>query len=139
MDLFLTVADILGMGIPNQVYGISLKPLIENQDASVDLPDYFLAETYFKKVKKISVYSTKWKYSENRDNFWTNMNPRELQKMKVKERGKLTDQIEKQPEIAKKLGGYLEDWEKKQVMVKPTTFEMSKEVIEQLRVLGYIE
>jgi len=139
MDLFPTVADILGMEIPDQIDGISLKPLIDSQDASVDLPDYFIAETYFKKVKKISVYSTKWKYFENRDNFWTNLNPRELQKMGVKERGKLTDQIEKQPEIAKKLGGYLEAWEKRHPMAKPTVFEMSEEEIENLRLLGYIE
>jgi arylsulfatase A-like enzyme len=138
MDLFPTVADILGMEIPNQIDGISLKPLIGNQDTSVDLPDYFIAETYFGKVKKLSVYSTNWKYFENRDN-WPNLNPRELQKMGVKERGKFTDQIEQKPELAKKLGAYLEDWEKKHVKVKPTVFEMSKEVIEQLRSLGYIE
>ena len=61
MDLFPTVADILGMEIPNQIDGISLKPLIDSQDASVDLPDYFIAETYFKKVKKQIEKEERWK------------------------------------------------------------------------------
>jgi arylsulfatase A-like enzyme len=141
MDLMPTILDYVGITFPkNQdINGISLYHLISGHGKEPQLPNFFIAETNFRNVNKISVYSKNWKYFENRD-FCEEINPRELQKMNVLENGKLTDKIKEEIEIATKMKRLLYQWEKKHKRMKRTApyGKLSKKEIQQLKSIGYL-
>jgi arylsulfatase A-like enzyme len=65
MDLMPTILDLFGFDIPKGMDGVSVKALIEDPEAEVDLPEYFVTETDFRIAEKIGVYSKEWKYFES--------------------------------------------------------------------------
>ncbi len=139
IDLMPTVLDYLGIQLPKGIQGRSLLRIIEGEESDVNLPQYFVAETNWRNVEKIALYSDRWKYIENRDN-WDGVNRYELQPMGIKENGIKTDRIEYEPGIAEEMKGFLRAWEKAHPKTPPTLLEHnpSLEEIRQLRSLGYL-
>jgi arylsulfatase A-like enzyme len=139
MDLMPTILELFGFEIPAGIDGVSVKTLMDDPEAEVALPAYFVTETDFRVAEKIGVYAGDWKYFENRDN-WANMNPRELQPVGATEGGAQSDQIDVHPGIAAELESYLEAWEREHPKSEPTlgTEALSDGEKRQLRELGYL-
>lgn len=140
MDLMPTVLEYLKLPLPPGISGHSLLKMIYKDKPKVDLPRYFVAETYFRETDKIAVYSPEWKYIENRDD-QKGANPRELQPMGVKENGIATDKIRENEAVASTLKEYLDSWEnryKKEPPISPQAPPTPDE-IRQLKSLGYLK
>ncbi len=140
MDIVPTVLDFLHIKPLRHIDGRSLLALIENPRAKTDLPKYFVTETNFRNVNKVAVYSDKWKYFENRDN-WPGLNPRELQPANALEMGKKSDEIDKNKDVSNDLQRYLLEWEKQNPKRKPTPprTPLPKGMIQQLKAIGYLQ
>lgn len=141
LDLMPTILDYVEIPLPKgqRIHGRSLIGLIRGNGKNLQLPDFFVAETNWRKVNKIAVYSQKWKYFQNRDN-WKGVNINELQPMGLTENGKLTDKIHEYSEIGKEMKKILFQWEKQYKRAKRTfpQGKLSKKEIEQLKSLGYL-
>lgn len=137
MDLMPTILDYLKIPVPDNIHGKSLLGLIDK--SSVQLPQYFVAETLYRGCNKIAVYSDKWKYIENYDGH-EGVNKFELQPVGKKENGKVSDMINKRGEEALPMKEFLRSWEKRYPKVKPTPVykKPSPEVLKQLKALGYL-
>ncbi len=141
LDLMPTILDYVHVPIPKDIEGKSLLNLIAGKEEDIGLPSFFVTETNWKGVDKIGVYSDRWKYIENRDN-WPGVNPYELQEVGAGENGKVTDKIERDPEIGEELKKYLNLWEALYVKVDSSSYNgkrPSKKELEQLKALGYIK
>ncbi len=138
MDMMPTILDYLDISMPERIQGKSLLKMIK-ECSTVELPKFFVAETNWRNVNKIAIYSDRWKYIENRDN-WTGVNRYELQPMGIKENGKKTDRIEYEPKIAEKMKDFLRTWEKAHPKTPPAMIKdkPSSEEIRQLKSLGYL-
>ncbi len=138
LDLMPTVLDFLGVQPPPDMRGTSLVPLING--GTVDLPERFFVETYFRGTNKLGVYAEDWKLFHNRDEY-PKVNPVELQRMGIMENGVLTDEIQRFPEVALELTAYLREWEISYLPADPVELgeDLSQEAIEQLRSLGYLQ
>ena len=66
LDLMPTILDYAAVPVPDGIEGRSLLPLLRDEDAAVDLPETFVAETRFRRQNKIAAYAKEWKYIENR-------------------------------------------------------------------------
>ncbi len=144
MDMMPTVLDYLGLPVPNNLDGVSLLRMIHGNESDVALPEYFVAETQYDKSNKIAVYSKDWEYIENRDDLPVKkvaVNKVELQPAGIKEKGVLTDMVDKKPEIVKRMKKFLDRWERKYPKRKKTDPQKSPspEEIKQLKSLGYIQ
>jgi arylsulfatase A-like enzyme len=139
MDLMPTVLDYLNISLPDGIQGKSLLKLISDENADIGLPKLFVAETYFRKSKKIAVYSDKWKFIENRDN-QEGVNRFELQPAGIKENGKITDKIQENPKISRAMKEFLAFWEQKYPKQKPIRLKhnRSEQELQQLKSLGYL-
>lgn len=139
LDLMPTLLEYLGIEPPPGIDGVSLYPLMLGKAGQVALPDHFLTETYFRGSNKIAVYTNTWKYIENRKPH-RGVNAHELQRMGVKEDGKRTDEIDRFPEVAAELKGYIEAWEERVPKGEstPLTEELPEEMGEQLKAIGYL-
>jgi arylsulfatase A-like enzyme len=140
LDLAPTVLDILEIKPHQNMMGKSVLNLFSGRELDTELPEYFVAETNWQNVDKISVYSDKWKYIENRDN-WDDVNEIELQDVGTKENGRLTDKISLYPDTARIFKTFLSRWEAKFSKVRATQpiSKLSEREIEQLKSLGYIK
>lgn len=141
LDLMPTILDYIHVPIPKDIEGKSLLRLIDKPEMDIGLPNFFVTETNWKGVEKIGVYSDRWKYIENRDN-WPGVNPYELQAVGARENGKMTDRIERDPEISEELKEYLNLWEILYVKVDSSSYNgkrPSKKELDQLKSLGYIK
>jgi arylsulfatase A-like enzyme len=138
MDLMPTVLEYLGIPRPPGIHGRSLLPLLTGEREAVGLPPYFVTETYYSGSEKLAVYSIDWKYIENRDGH-QGVNEFELQPIGTSENGRLTDRIDEQPAVARKLADHLREWERLFPKREPTqpAAGPSEEVLEQLKALGY--
>jgi arylsulfatase A-like enzyme len=139
MDAIPTVMDYIGIAPPENIQGKSVLKLIVNENAQSRLAKYFFAETSWRDVDKIAVYSDHWKYFENYDH-WQGVNIFELQAAGIRENGKLTDKIHDFPALAKKLKGILYQWKKKFPKVKATqpVKKPGQKETDQLKSLGYL-
>jgi arylsulfatase A-like enzyme len=141
LDIMPTILEYADIPLPkgHNIHGRSVFPLITNSSKIPQLPDFFVAETNWRKVNKIAIYSGNWKYIENRDN-WKGVNKRELQPVGQRENGKLTDNISHEVELSKQMKAFLFKWEKQYKRTKPTfpRGKLSRKEIEQLKSLGYL-
>lgn len=141
LDLMPTILDYVKIPLPKgqSIHGRSLISLIIGNGKNLQLPGFFVAETNWRKVNKIAVYSDNWKYFENRDN-WNGVNINELQPMGLRENGILTDKILEYREIGKEMKRLLSQWEKQYKRAKRTFPQgtLSKKEVEQLKSLGYL-
>ncbi len=141
IDLMPTVLAYVGVSPPRGLAGHSLVPLINGSEDQLDLPRYFVAETYFRRSNKIAVYSAKWEYIENRDG-QAGCDTRELQRNGTRQDGSLTNVLPENPKIAQALKKFLDEWEKSHPQAKPTPCkdkEAMSKTLEQLKSLGYIK
>jgi arylsulfatase A-like enzyme len=140
LDLMPTLLDYLKISIPDNIEGKSLLDLIYKGGSKVDLPQYFVTETYFRDTNKIAVRSDKWKYIENRDG-QEGVNLYELQLLGIKENGKVTDKINEEKEMSLTMKEYLRGWEKRYPKVEAVYpgRDPSNEEIQQLKSLGYLQ
>jgi len=141
LDLLPTILDYIGISPPNDIEGRSLINLMKGKGEYLALPDCFVTETNWRNVSKIAIYSGRWKYIENYDN-WPYVNKHELQPMGIKENGMKTDKISSaNEEVVNKLKNYLDSWQNLHIKSESTAPEsmIRDREIEQLKSLGYIE
>ena len=141
LDLLPTLLDYIGISPPNDIEGRSLINLMKGKGEYLALPDCFVTETNWRNVSKIAIYSDRWKYIENYDN-WPYVNKHELQPMGIKENGMKTDKISSaNEEVVNKLKKYLDSWQNLHIKSESTAPEsmIRDREIEQLKSLGYIE
>ncbi|MEM7588342.1 MAG: sulfatase, partial [Acidobacteriota bacterium] len=138
LDLMPTVLDYLGLPAPIDSAGVSVMPWVRGEAATLELPDYFVAETAFRKREKIAVYGEQWKWIENRKRH-RGIRDTELQRMGRKEDGVRTDQQRGQIEEVRRLRRYRADWERRFPKAAPHLSEaLPPNVREQLQSLGYL-
>jgi arylsulfatase A-like enzyme len=140
LDLVPTVLDYVGIQPPRDFQGRSVLALATGVGEVPKLPGVFVTETNWRNVEKIAVYGDEWKYIENRDE-WEGVNPFELQRVGVKENGKLTDVVEIHGDDAEGLREFLRWWEAEYPRAESTqpSEDPSDEELKQLRSLGYIK
>ncbi len=138
MDLAPTILDYAGIAQPDSFTGRSALGLMKDQD--IESPQFFFAETSLRNADKASVYSNKWKFIENYDN-WPGVNKYELQPAGIYENGKFTDQIEVKGELGREMQQILHSWQKKYKKEPSvsTSDEPIDKIKEQLKGLGYID
>ena len=140
LDLAPTILELLGIAIPKQMEGISLKNLITGHGPKPALPEFIVTETLFRQNDKLGVYSDSLKYFEHRDQL-TGTAPREVQNEGIDENGAASNKLEQHLAEAAKMEAYLRKWETahpKSEAIRPSG-ALSKESIEQLKSLGYLE
>jgi hypothetical protein len=92
------------------------------------------------KTNVVLVYSDSWKYFENLDR-QQGTAPREVQEKGINENGAATNKLAQQGAEAAKMEVYLREWEAAHPKTEAIRPEggLSKEAIEQLKALGYLE
>lgn len=141
IDLMPTILDYVKISKrPSHIAGKSLLPLINGTRDTINLPEYFVAETRSNNNNKVAVYSKNLIYIENRDKY-PGVNPRELQSRYRRQNGKRTDLIKQKPEVAAIMERFLKEWEGKypQAKITPCKKKASPETLEQLKSLGYLK
>jgi arylsulfatase A-like enzyme len=140
LDLAPTILGLLGVAIPEPMEGLSLETLITGQGPKPALPEYIVTETLFRKNDKLGVYSDSWKYFENLDGH-EGTAPREIQAKGINENGAATNQLADHGAEAAKMEAYLRKWEAAHPKTKAIHPKggLSKEMIEQLKALGYFK
>lgn len=139
LDLMPTMLDYAGVAASTRMDGRSLMPLIRG-DGTISLPEEFIVETERKVSEKIGVYTPDWKYIENRGPH-QGTNPIELQAIGTTENGAKTDVASRHPDVTRRLGAIISNWERSHPKAPPTLqgVEMSPAELEQLKSLGYID
>jgi arylsulfatase A-like enzyme len=138
IDVMPTLLDYVGAPVPSGIHGRSLFPLMVGAGA-VELPSYFVTETYYDGSHKLAAHGRGWTYIENRDGH-RGVNAFELQAAGAPTNGRRTDRIRRQPLVARRLAAYLRDWERtnpKRPATQPR--QPKRERLEQLRALGYVK
>jgi arylsulfatase A-like enzyme len=140
LDIQPTVLDYARAPVSDRTAGRSLLPMMTGSGAAPTLPDLLVAETNWRDVDKIAVYSEDWMYIENRDG-WKGVNEFELQRIGAPQNGRATDRINARPEIAERLRQAMAEWEerwKPAPAVEPVAGPSDEET-DQLKSLGYIK
>jgi len=140
LDLVPTLLDYAGARPPEDAEGMSLRPLIDDPDASVALPEFFVVETEFRGAKKIGVYGSRLKFIDN-------IVPQrgaerlETQENFIDEDGSRTDVGEEERDERARMRRYLEAWmashpraPRWEAPSGPTEDEVN-----QLRAIGYAQ
>jgi arylsulfatase A-like enzyme len=140
LDVVPTVLDLLGLEVPKDLEGKSLRPLIEGVTESTGLPELKVAETQFRHHDRIAVYSDEWAYIQNRTQL-EGVPEIELQRRGEVENGRATDRAAAHPAVVARLRTYLEQWEQRHPKAAPTPAKRSltDEEREQLKALGYLQ
>ncbi len=138
LDLMPTVLDLLDLPLPDSLQGVSLEPWLAG-DREVELPEYFVAETEFRRYEKIAVRSRQWKYIENRRPH-VGTGRTELQEVGLPEDGKWSNRTRDRPRIVQPMRDFLAEWERRFPKQPPAVAEdVPLEVTKQLKALGYLE
>lgn len=140
LDLAPTILALVGIAIPKQMEGVSLRHLITGHGPLPALPEYIVTETLFRQNDKLGVYSDSLKYFESPDNL-TGTAPREVQDKGTGEGGASSNKLALHSAEAAKMEAYLRRWETahpKSEASRPSG-ALSKESVEQLKSLGYLE
>ena len=138
LDLMPTILDYAAVPAPDGIEGRSLLPLLRDEDATIDLPETFVAETRFRRYNKIAAYEKKWKYIENRDHH-RGTPPRALHRTGVKEDGRRTDRAPGYPTVVDRFASWVRAWEEAHPQAAPTAPDtpLSDSEIAQLESMGY--
>jgi arylsulfatase A-like enzyme len=138
MDVMPTLLDHLGVAGPEDMDGISVKPLIDGFDELPELPRYKVLETYFR-TEKISVYADEYAYIFSPVSH-IGIDKRELQARGGKENGIRTNAIEDHPKVAEELKAFLVEWKETHKKAQPTASKrgISKDEEAQLQAIGYL-
>ena len=138
LDLMPTILDYAAVPAPDGIEGRSLLPLLRDEDATVDLPETFIAETRYRRQNKIAAYEREWKYIENRTGH-RGTRPRALHPMGVKEDGWRTDMALSYTAVADRLASRVRVWEEAHPQAARTApyVPLSDSEIAQLESLGY--
>ncbi len=139
LDLMPTLLEYAGVPAPGGMQGISVLPMVRPNGGRVSLPEHFIVETDYQAAEKIGVYTSVWKYIENRDGH-RGTNPQELQRIGVKENGQKTDVARQFPQVVQELQRVLREWERAHPKIPPSVpgQGLSPAEVEQLRALGYV-
>lgn len=140
LDLVPTVLELAKVSVADEMQGVSLVPLLNDENADIGLPEYFVVESHFRETDKIAVYTSEWKYIENRD-LTKNVPPRELQAIGVKEDGRFTDVGDQHPDLRQELASYIKRWESthERVAATPLTRFLTQEEEDELQGIGYLQ
>jgi len=140
LDFMPTVLEAAGLPVPRSLDGISLMPAVRDPEATLPLPEYFVAETGLRRTHKAAVYGDGWRYYENADGH-EGTAPRELQVAGSEEDGRFTSVIKYNRKQAAKMRAFLDAWEEHLPPAPPKPFKqaLSEAERDQLRALGYIE
>ncbi len=140
LDLLPTLLDVLGLGIPPDLDGVSLLPVILDETHALDLPSYFVTESQFRDVDAVGVYGGAWNYFENRAPL-EGTDAYELQRAASKENGAATNRIDSEPTKAAERAEFLARWEARYPKAEPSrrVQPLSDEERSQLESLGYLE
>jgi len=97
-------------------------------------------ETRFRGSDKLAAYGPDWKLMLHRDGH-AGTNTVELQAWDLTENGAETDLSSQNPSAVERLSHWLEAWEREHPATEPThqESELSREEVEQLRALGYVQ
>jgi len=139
LDIMPTILEYLDITLPKNLHGRSLLPLLLHPEAILPPINYFIAETHWREVDKIAIYTDQWKYFENFDH-WEGLNKTELQPYGITENGKITDLINNNKQIAEQIRKELYRWMSnfpKAPSMQPSGKVSNKE-IQQLKTLGYL-
>ncbi|HNR31891.1 MAG TPA: sulfatase [Candidatus Hydrogenedentes bacterium] len=139
LELLPTVLDFAGAPIPEDIAGVSLKPLVEGRVASAALPEYFITETDFRGASKVGAYAAAWKYFNNIAPH-AGLPPHELQARGGREQGLRTNQSRRRAEDMEPLRAYVEAWMREHPKTPPTPQlqALSEEERRQLEAIGYL-
>lgn len=139
LDLAPTVAEYAGVKLADSIDGRSMMPLVRGDADSIELPEKFVAETYFRGVNKRGVYGGGWNYYVNFDRITVRLHE-ELQQAKAPENGAVTDRRSDHPDVVDEMAAYLDAWEAKYEKAAPAlqTEALSDEIREQLTNIGYL-
>jgi arylsulfatase A-like enzyme len=138
LEVVPTVLELAGISPPQKTQGRSLVPLLRGT-GEVDLPAAFVVETEYWDSNKIGAYTNEWKMILNLDNQRGSMR-QELQRIGVEENGRRTDLGQKHFDVLQELLQYIRHWQSQNPRV-PSTLpdrDLPKEVVDQLRELGYV-
>jgi arylsulfatase A-like enzyme len=143
LDLMPTILEYAGVQVPENLHGKSFIDVLRKENGAINLPNFFVTETSWRKIHKIAVYTDDWEYIEHRDKWGEDqgVNKYELQPRGIKENGRSTDKISEERDIVDKLKKYLHLWEKQFRRVRrsfPKKKRFKKEK-QQLKSLGYLE
>lgn len=139
LDITPTIVEYLGLPLPGETDGRSLVPLLEAATSRVELPDYFVTETYFRNRDKSAAIGDDWNYLEHRDEH-EGTDPRELQRAGMAANGSATNAIEAHSKIAEKMAAYLSEWYAAHPKSPPTPqkSDLSDDERDQLNSIGYL-
>ncbi len=140
LDLMPTLLDYLDLPVPAEAQGVSLEPWITGSRRQVSLPEYFVAETQFRRFDKVAVRSRQWKYIENRLAH-QGTGRFELQEVGRPEDGKWSNRTRNRRQILRPMREHLADWERRFPRQPATSVaqQVPLEVREQLEALGYLD
>jgi arylsulfatase A-like enzyme len=138
LDVMPTILDFAGLRGPAEMEGRSLLPLARGEVAAAPAQPRF-AETRFQGRDKLAVYTSEWKYVENRE-AKPALPPRELHAAGVVEDGARTDQSAAHPQVVEALAARLREWERAHPPAAPAprAAAPTPEEERQLRALGYL-
>jgi arylsulfatase A-like enzyme len=143
LDLMPTILEYAEIPVPENLHGKSFLQVLQKENGTLELPEFFVVETSWRKIRKIAVYTDEWEYIEHRDEWGDEygVNKRELQPRGIKENGQLTDKIFEEKDTAAKLKKYLRLWEKQFRRVKRSfpKKKIPKKELNQLKSLGYLD
>ena len=111
LDLMPTVLDLAGLPVPANRHGVSLVRLLQEADATVELPPHFIAETYWRpETKKIGALVPGYHGFHNFGGH-RGLPEWELQRAGGGELGRETDVSSEAPEQLAMRREYIEAWE----------------------------
>ena len=115
-------------------------PAAREPGVALPLPEFFVAETFFRGHHKAAVYGKRYKYYENYDHH-PGTAPRELQRIGSEEDGARTSVFDEERPTAKAMHEFLQTWKRNHAKAKMTRNEQepSAEAVEQLRSMGYVD
>lgn len=140
LDVVPTLLDLLGLPVPDDLEGRSLRPRIEGAPDGAPLPAYRFAETQFRGNDRVAVYSDRWEYIENRSPL-DGTPQRELQTRDGVENGSATDRAAEHPDVVEAMREELAAWETSRPRAHPTpaTRQPGEEERRQLEAIGYLQ
>ena len=118
--------------------GVSLLPLINGEAESIELPELFITETYFRGDNKISAIGRGWQYIHDRDRH-EGVPELELQALQTIPNGIATDRSADYSGRLEMMRRYVIDWETEHRKTPPTLVERDLLDVErrQLEAVGY--
>lgn len=140
LDLMPTLLDFIAIEGPEEMDGVSLMPLLADEEADVDLPPFFVVETHFRGASAAGLYGANVKFVHHQRRI-RGTNRTEIQRNFVYEDGSHTDLGREKPAIRNAMSRYLERWMEETPRADPfrPTSGVSREEIEQLRAIGYVQ